>query len=261
MNMAAALNLGGCLLLFSLTGCAQNQNSTQAFSPPPGGEQVTVTVKVPQDLAADTLRVMYRSQKCQVKRSGADWTSYEEDGRHAIEVVPQRQGNSDLYVAKLDRSGGGACQWNLSNVTFGVHYENTAQFGEGVTYGYGGGVIVIFDNNLPQRRSMDEVVDVSGDVVVREDYYPWVIETFIGGHEKTLVIMGRQNVFSYRSSNARSVVFEPILHSGLVVRTIGVKSDGAGTSENIYPDGTREFSGYDPSLRRLKIISESMNSR
>ncbi|MDF3931926.1 hypothetical protein [Pseudomonas citronellolis] len=182
--------ISGALMAFGLSGCAQSQS--QSFSPPPGGEQVTVTVKVPKDLAADTMRVMYRSQKCQVKRSGADWTSYEEDGRYAMEVVPQRQGQSDLYVAKLDRSGGGPCQWNLSNVTFGVHYEDTAQLGEGVRYGYGGGVIVIFDRNLPQRRSMERVREVNGDIVIREDYYPWIIETFIGGHEKIVVIMGEK---------------------------------------------------------------------
>ena len=260
--MAAALNLGGCLLLFSLTGCAQNQNSTQAFSPPPGGEQVTVTVKVPQDLAADTLRVMYRSQKCQVKRSGADWTTYEEDGYHAIEVVPQRQGSSDLYVAELDRSGGGACQWNLSNVTFGVHYENTAQFGGGVKYASGARVVVVFDNNIPQERTMYPIRDVEGDVYISRDYFPWVSEIFLEERRAIVELYGGDKLVIYRALNAKGVKFERVLHGDLVVRTIGVKVRGQGEkAENIYPDGSREFSNYDPDLRRLKAISVNKASR
>ncbi|MDF3931924.1 hypothetical protein [Pseudomonas citronellolis] len=177
--------VGSALLLLSLAGCTGQGIRNDAFSPPSGGEQVTVTVKVPKDLAADTMRVMYRSQKCQVKRSGADWTSYEEDGRYAMEVVPQRQGQSDLYVAKLDRSGGGPCQWNLSNVTFGVRYEDTAQFGSGVQFGYGGRVIVVFDNNPPQERDMYRPTDVTGDVSIVKDYYPWLFENHAVDHKNT----------------------------------------------------------------------------
>lgn len=123
------------LFLFSLSGCAQ----TAVFAPPPNSEQVTVTVKVPKDLAADTMRVMYRSAKCPSKES-ADGVAYEIDGFYPIDVQPRQVGQSDLYEAKLARDGGGACQWKLSNVTFGVHYENTAQFGEDVKYGRGGGL-------------------------------------------------------------------------------------------------------------------------
>lgn len=259
MNITATLNLGSCLLLFSLTGCAHSQNSTQTFSPPPGGEQVTVTVKVPQDLAADTMRVMYRSQKCQVKRSGADWTSYEEDGRHAIEVVPQRQGNSDLYVAKLDRSGGGACQWNLSNVTFGVHYENTAQFGEDVKYGYGGGVVVIFDNNLPQQRDMYGAENVNGDLSIGHDYYPWLLESRLVEHERTIILLSEKSVYTYRAKSARDIYFAPALHGG-IVKTLGVEAPG-GAPKTVYPDGSIDFSRDEPDLSRLKKISEDSTPR
>jgi len=241
----------GHLAMLSLMGCAENK--AQDFSPPPGGEQVTVTVKVPQDLVADTMRVMYRSQKCPIKRSGANWTSYEEDGYYSIEVVPQRQGQSDLYVAKLDRNGGGACQWNLSNVTFGVHYENTAKFGGGVKYGYGGRVIVIFDSNLPQERDMYGVKDIKGDVQISNEYYPWVFESFILGHKKTLILLSEKNVYTYKAKSAREIYFSPKIHKE-VVRTLGAKVSG-GISEIIYPDGTREASRDEPDLDRLSEIS------
>ncbi|MEL7937110.1 hypothetical protein [Pseudomonas delhiensis] len=129
-------SLATLLMLACLGGCAQQR---ELLAPPAGGAQVHFSIKVPQDLAADPLRVMYRSAKCPVKRSGADWTSYEEDGYHAIEVQPQRQGATDLYVADLAVDGGGTCQWQLSNVTFGVRYANTARFGANVQPGGGGG--------------------------------------------------------------------------------------------------------------------------
>ncbi len=238
------------LLLVSLVGCAQAISTD--FSPPPGGESVSVTVKVPKDLAANTMRVMYRSAKCPISRSDGDGNRYEIKGAHAIEIEPQRLGKSDLYEARLVRDGGGTCQWKLSNVTFGVHYENSAQFGEGVKYGWGGEVIIAFDKNLPQQKNMYGLKEVDGDLSIRPDYYPWMIETFIGGHEKTIVLLGRQDFLSYRALTAEKVFFEPLLHSEMVVRTIGVKNIGKGEkAENIYPDGTREFSSSDPNIERL----------
>ena len=127
--------IGGLGLVLALTACSSRYD----LAPPPGGAQVHFSIKVPQDLAADPMRVMYRSAKCPATRSGADWTAYQEDGRHVIEVEPQRQGSSDLYVADLAVDGGGACQWRLSNVTFGVRYANTARFGANVEPGGGGG--------------------------------------------------------------------------------------------------------------------------
>ena len=135
MNASLSRMSGVLLLLFSLSGCAQNRT----LSPPPDGEQVRVTVKVPQNLAADPMRVMYRSEKCPIKRSVPDWSTYEEDGYLSTTVQPKQQGQSDVYEAKLPVNGGGRCQWQLSNVTFGVTYANTTHFGENVRGGPGGG--------------------------------------------------------------------------------------------------------------------------
>jgi hypothetical protein len=167
MNAPLSRTGGALLLLFSLSGCAQNQT----LSPPPDGEQVSITVKVPQNLAAEPMRVIYRSEKCPIKRSGPDWSTYKEDGYLATTVQPKQQGQSDLYEAKLPINGGGRCQWQLSNVTFGVTYANTTHFGQNVKSGPGGGgVIVMFDHYLPQQRSAFEpTIKVSGDVLIRKD--------------------------------------------------------------------------------------------
>ena len=244
---------GVLLLLVSLSGCAQNQT----LSPPPGGEQVSVTVKVPQNLAADPMRVMYRSEKCPIKRSGPDWTSYEEDGYLSTTVQPQRQGQSDVYEAMLPINGGGRCQWQLSNVTFGVTYANTMQFGPDVKAGLGGGaVIVMFDQRLPQRRSVFEpTIEVSGDALIRKDYYPLVNEQFIGRHEKLALLFGEGEIYSYyRAKNARKVAFEPLLHSDYVLYSMEPKVQSEGYSRYTYPDGSVVADGRDPSFKKLQAI-------
>ncbi|WP_259753312.1 hypothetical protein [Pseudomonas sp. GCEP-101] len=239
------------LLLFSLSGCAQ----TAVFSPPSNSEVVTVTVKVPKDLAADTMRVMYRSEKCPSKES-ADGKPYEIDGFYPIDVEPRQVGQSDLYEAKLARDGGGACQWKLSNVTFGVHYENTAQFGESVKYGRGGGVIVIFDNNRPQRRSMESIVEASGDIQIKKDYYPWLVEIHLHEPQSIINILGDQDVFTYKTNDTNKITFEPKLHSEKTVKTIGAKSrDKIDLPKIIYPDGSEitDDTG-EPDLGKLQSI-------
>lgn len=117
-----------------LGGCAQDYS----LSPPANSEQVTVSVKVPSDLKARTMQVMYRSTTCQRTRCDAYGKPYKVDGFHGIDVQPQQQGQTDIYEAKLARDGGGACRWHLANVTFGVEYRNPEQFGRGVTFGAGG---------------------------------------------------------------------------------------------------------------------------
>ena len=241
------------LLLFSLGGCAQNRT----LSPPPGGEEVSITVKVPQNLAADPMQVIYRSAKCPIKRSGPDWTRYEEDGYLSTTVRPQRVGQSEVYEAKLPINGGGRCQWQLSNVTFGVTYANTAHFGENVRAGPGGGVIVMFDQHLLQQRSVFEPTKkVSGDVLISKDYYPWVNEQLIGKHEKVAWIVGEGEIYSYyRAPNARKVTFEPSLHADYVVYSVESKVQEVGNyPQNTYPDGSVTADGNKPNFKKLQAI-------
>ena len=241
------------LLLFSLGGCAQNRT----LSPPPGGEEVSITVKVPQNLAADPMQVIYRSAKCPIKRSGPDWTRYEEDGYLSTTVRPQRVGQSEVYEAKLPINGGGRCQWQLSNVTFGVTYANTTHFGENVRGGPGGGVIVMFDQYLPQQRSVFEPTKkVIGDVLISKDYYPWVNEQFIGGHEKIAWLVSESEIYVYyRAPNARKVTFEPLLHADYLVYSVGPKVHKIGNrNQYTYSDGSVVMGGSDPSFKKLQAI-------
>jgi hypothetical protein len=242
------------LLLFSLNGCALDRG----LSPEPGGEQVSITVKVPQNLAAEPMQVIYRSAKCPIKRSGPDWSSFEVDGYLTTTVQPLQQGNSNLYETKLAINGGGGCQWQLSNVTFGVTYASTTHFGQNVKPASGGGVIVMFDHYLAQRRSaFDPTKEVSGDLLIRKDYYPRVSEHFIGGHEKLAWLVGEGGTYLYyRAPNARKVKFEPILHANYVLHSVGPKVKKKGNyTRYTYPDGSVVADRIsDPNFKKLQAI-------
>ncbi|PJI50753.1 MAG: hypothetical protein CTR55_03005 [Pseudomonas sp.] len=253
MNFLINSASGTLLALASLSGCAQQPT----FAPAPGGEQVTISIKVPQDLAADSMRVMYRSAKCPSKES-ADGVAYEIDGFYPIEVQPQRQGQSDLYEAKLARNGGGSCQWHLSNVTFGVRYSNTARFGEIVKPGGGGGVIVVFDDNPPQQRSYpDRTEIISGDLLIKRDYYPWVSEAFLGGYEKQARLVGEGDIYlTFKAPSAKEVKFIPTLHSESVVYSAEGKVKQKGNYTRFtYPDGSIIADGSsEPDFDKLQAI-------
>ncbi|MCK3866070.1 hypothetical protein E4P00_27755 [Pseudomonas sp. B329] len=145
----------------------------------------------------------------------------------------------------------------MSNVTFGVTYANTAHFGSHVKAGLGGGgVIVMFDERLPQRRSVFEPTrKVSGDLLIRKDYYPLVNEQFIGKYEKAVWLFGEGEIYSYyRAPNARRVAFEPQLYADYVLYSVEPKVQNEGYRRDTYPDGSVTSDGRDPSFKRLQAI-------
>ncbi|MBV7576346.1 hypothetical protein KW846_26865 [Pseudomonas sp. PDM32] len=224
-------------VFFSLSGCGQDYS----LAPPADSEKITVTVKLPKELKTETMWVMYRSATCKRISQGASGQRVERDGHHSVYKEFQRQGQSDLYQIELLKDGGGACKWHLANVTFGVVYADPTQFGENVTYGAGGGVVVIFDYNNSPRGGAD--IKVDGDLTIKKDYYPWVSESFIGAYKKdvSLITEGNDYFLSYQALKARQVYFEPMLHTGFLVRSEGPKVKKKGNYATFtYPDGSME---------------------
>lgn len=239
-------------LFVSLSGCAKDQG----LAPPPDSEQITVTVKVPKGLVAETMQVMYRSTLCTFTDHSAFGKAYQRDGYQRMDRQPQREGQSELYVAKLPIDGGGVCQWRLSNVTFGVAFTAPTRFGENVAVGSGSGVVVIFDHNNSPRGGAD--IEVDGDLTIKKDYYPWIREAFVGGYRKHIGLKGRESsgYLMYQALQARQVYFEPILHDDFVVYSVGpkVKKDGNYTVIT-YPDGSVQTDGRNgPNFEKLQAI-------
>ncbi|WP_236707808.1 hypothetical protein [Pseudomonas sp. Leaf48] len=245
------------VMTLNLSGCGQDYS----LSPPADSEQITVTVKVPKELIAETMQVIYRSTHCTFTDYTASGKSYQRDEYHRTDIQPERQGN-DLYVAKLAVNGGGSCQWRISNVTFGVTYEKPEQFGGYVNSGSGGGVVVVFDHNNSPRGGTG--IKVDGDLFIRKDYYPWVKENFIGGYSKRISLAGEGDIYlGYQAMQARQVYFEPVLHSGFVVYSAGPKIKKEGNYTTItYPDGSVETDGrWGPSIRKLQAIRLAAESQ
>jgi hypothetical protein len=238
-------------LFASLSGCAKDYS----LAPPADSEKITVTVKLPKELKTETMWVMYRSTTCKRISYGASGQRTEQDGHHSVYKELERQGLSDLYQVELPKDGGGACRWHLANVTFGVTYGDPTRFGENVTYGAGGGVVVIFDHNNSPRGGAD--IEVDGDLMIKKDYYPWVNESFLGGYIKRISLAGEGDIYlMYRALQARQVYFEPVLHSDFLVSSEGTKVHKIGSFISFtYPDGSVVADGRaKPNFRKLEAI-------
>ncbi|VVO89391.1 hypothetical protein PS850_02273 [Pseudomonas fluorescens] len=238
-------------LFFSLSGCSQDYS----LAPPADSEKITVNVKLPQELKTETMWVMYRSATCKSVSHGASGQRVEQDGHHSVYKEFQRQGQSDLYQVELPKDGGGACKWHLANVTFGVVYADPAQFGKNVTYGAGGGVIVIFDHNNSPQGGAD--IKVEGDLTIKKDYYPWIKEAFLGGYSKRVSLEGGGDIYlMYQALRARQVYFEPILHSSFAVYSTQPKEKKEGNHTVFtYPDGSVIADGSSqPNFLKLQTI-------
>ncbi len=245
------------VLLATLSGCAKDYN----LAPPDDSQQITVTVKVPKELKARSMKVMYRSTLCTFTSRTASGVPYKRDGYQKADIQPMQRGQSDLYEAKLPIDGGGACQWRLSNVTFGVVYENPANFGENVTFGAGGGVVVVFDHNNSPRGGTG--IKVDGDLTIKKDYYPKISELFLGQYSKSISLLGEGDIFlGYQALQAKSVYFEPVLHPSYVFYLVGVKEKKEGNFTTfIFPDGSTWADGRPASeflkLQEIRMAAEA----
>lgn len=226
-----------------------------SLSPTASSEVVTVTVKVPDQLEAEIMQVIYRSTRCTHTRSTASGKTYQRDGFQNMQVQPVRQGQSDIYEARLPIDGGGDCRWKLSNVTFGVKYADPKYFGSDVRGEAGAGVVVMFDkNNSPHGGA---AFKVDGDLIIKKDYYPWLSENFIGGHRKDISMASDVRIYlMYQALQAKNIYFEPVLHHRFLVRSVqpSKKEEGVYTSFT-YPDGEVVADGRaSPNFRKLQAI-------
>ena len=231
-------NLGGFIML-ALTPSLHACSIGHSFSPLPDSEQVTVSLKVPENLIAEPVEVTYRSSVCtHIVRGGSGETTVTGD-YHRLDVNFQPDHGDNIYSVKLPIHGGGACQWRLSNVAYGVKYGDTMMFGESVKYGWGGGIVVVFDKNRPQR-SHGWPEDVKGDLFAVEDYYPVLSEHFIMGYKKWISLLGKKGIYRvYEAPQARHVYFEPVVHADFVLFTSGPKIKKQGNyTTYMYPDGS-----------------------
>jgi hypothetical protein len=224
--------------------------------PAQDGEELKVELTLASNLEAGPIRANYRSEICKRIRSGASGQQIELDGYNNMQVEFSRgEGGGSVY-AKIPFDGGGDCQWRLSNIFVGIAIKDTSEFGGDTAPSGQRRLVISLDDRIPQILSSYYRV-LSGDVKIKEDYYPWVDEEFMGPYEKSVRLAGDGPLNkNYWAQQARHVYVEAVLHSDFPVYSQGpaVMAKGNRTIFT-YPDGT---SGpeilSEPNFRKLQHI-------
>ena len=131
----------------------------------------------------------------------------------------------------------------MSYINVEVNYSNFEKLGDGITVAGGGRAYFLLDEHDGPAGGTHR--EVSGDLAIKENYYVEVWENFIGGYSKRgSLFRNGGSYLIYRAPSARSIYFEPVVHSDYPVFSKGppVKADGLRT-KYFYPDGSVIESG------------------
>ncbi|MDU9393618.1 hypothetical protein [Pseudomonas sp. zfem002] len=245
------LTILGCALFFA----ASSYGADRGFDFAHDGERIVVRINLQDDLKLRQMKAIYRSTVCTFSDYTASGVEYKRDGYNNTVLQPSQEGESDIYTAIVAADGGGACQWKLSNLTFGVDYKYPELFGSDFQVSGAGGVSVAFDDNRPQHGASHELVE--GDLDIIEDYYLWVSDRAGWQPRKFVGLFSNNDIYlSYKAKHAKSIYFEPRLYSDYVVHSSfpEVKVKGS-RSVFTYPDGSVVSDGSDsPDYNKLQCI-------
>ncbi|QIT27725.1 hypothetical protein [Raoultella terrigena] len=247
MKIATVLYL---LPLLTLSGCALSEN----LSPPSNGKTVKVAVVKPADVDILPMNVIYRSEKCREKIFTSTGVITSRAGYHLLTVPFNPGKGSDIVSNNISLDGGGQCEWKLSNIRFQFKFSNMEKFGADIKKNIPNDIVFVFDKNAPPRGD-GHYEDISGDFVIKQDYYPLVRNDRMIDHAKILRLINK-DMLTYRVSNSESLLFEPNVHSDKVVNVLGPEKFGE-DSITTYPDGTQTTNakGPDPiNFEKLKSM-------
>lgn len=214
-----------CLSPLSLNSCAQVMDKT--LLPPSDTKWVNVEVKNPSRYTKPfPLEVTYISHKCLKNRtSGFDGSSVTEPSYNGTKIPLQQQGKSDVWIAKVAMSGGGSCDWTLSEINLGIEYTDATHLGKGLIPGSAVGATVAFDNDA-SRNGQFEIIS-GNKFSYTPKYYP-VIERW--SSQKNSMKSDKLNLFGEESSffdvrmiikdNDAWVSYVPVIEEGKKVEMI-----------------------------------------
>ena len=246
MKVLPALSLA--ILIATTTACATDRS----LSPPVDSELLTVRIKVPEQLKANDLRLIYRSDTC--KRIMHNANSVRFDTHDFKGTLQQFVREGDIAEANIPVSGGGKCSWKLSKVMFGVSYRDPAAFGQYFVEGAGGDIEVTVD------RHQDYLLRSSGaevkSLTIGGSYYP-IKKEYLRTPKLKRIGITSYDEFSLRfdAPGARSIYFEPVLHSEYVTTILFPKEKNKDSRVIItYPDGSITNDQGEPSFRKLEAI-------
>ncbi|MBW5407200.1 hypothetical protein ACISK3_03680 [Morganella morganii] len=164
-------------------------------------------------------------------------------------------------TADIPVSGGGYCDWQLSNVKFEVRLKNPLMIDPEITTNHGFETVFITDNNAPQAFN-GGYIHHQGDLRGFMLLFPLISELFLGKHEKILWLIGESDMLTYRLSGTDNVHLTVNYESDMLSRWTGVKEKKEGNSPIMtYPNGEID---PDPEIfpdykKLLKIREERKN--
>ncbi|EMO4161313.1 hypothetical protein [Morganella morganii] len=189
------------LLPVILTGCAYNTT----LSPPADSRNIHFSATVPADLESLPLSAMYRSKKCTRTRTRTSGSgkSYEVPGFNSTKYPLSVTASGDV-TADIPVNGGGYCDWQLSNIKFEVRMKEPQIIESGISDNFGFKTVFITDNNAPQAFN-GGYTSHKGDFNESLLLFPFISEYFLGGHKKTIEVIGESDMLTYRLSGTNNI--------------------------------------------------------
>ncbi|WP_368267839.1 hypothetical protein [Enterobacter cloacae] len=196
------------LAFFTVVGCSPSRAVNKTLSPPADTKWVNVEVKNPSQYTKPfPLEVRYISHECQKKRvSGFDGSVITEPSYNVI-GIPMQQESGDIWKAKVAMIGGGSCKWTLSAVSLGNAYIDATHIGKDLVSGTAVGVTLAFDNDASRNG---QFTFSTADLNISPKYYPHIRKRKIAEKTKSLSLLGKENILSYRVSKLSSIYFLPL---------------------------------------------------
>lgn len=240
---------------FLLNGCARATDRT--LSSPSNTEWVNIEINNPSAYTKPfPLEVLYVSTTCKRKlMSMRDGQHYEKVGYNPVKIPPQKQSDSNIWLAKIAKDGGGKCNWKLSEFNLGIEYVDATHLGKDLALGTAVGATIAFDDNATKNGRFK--VFEGSELVLSPTYYPLIDSNKDINVNDTLNLFGQEDFLLKKIvSSAKNVQikFEPTIDESKVVRMIAPTEQKVGVHYKIiYPDGTVVSDGTThPDVSRLK---------
>jgi len=241
------------LSIITLQGCAQNQS----FLPPTDGERLHFTATIPQELISSPIYAVYRSEICRKENRTSNMEVYTVPGYHR-EQYPLTTNTSNQVEANIPQSGGGKCDWKLSNFVFEVKLKDPSKIDPLISKNFGVEATFVLDNNAPATFD-GGYEQKSGDINETLTLFPLIRENFIGGHEKSFWLIAKYETMTYKVKNTNKINININYQSNVISHWVSVKKKEKGAKPTmIYPNGDIVYGEYKPKYKKLVEISESM---
>ncbi|UNH31351.1 hypothetical protein [Moellerella wisconsensis] len=202
-------------IILLLSGCTSKPLFYNDFSPPKDSKQVNIAVEAPAIAEVLPLNVMYRSYKCQVSSRISEREYRDVPGFHNMEILLNRQGNTNVFAKNIPLDGGGRCDWRLSNIITSLKFSKAHPLSINVDSFIGRNLVFIFDTN-PPKITGGRINKTKGNLYISKKYFPW-LDKNSKSNKLTLELFGGQLYEYYEISQPQKTLWKPIIPEGVYV--------------------------------------------